>query len=68
MKTKITLIVLVFTLFSAVHYLAVEKHDTKILEESWISEATEQLNAAWRVEILDCPSGEDVYAQLAGGD
>lgn len=66
MKTKITLIALVFTLFTAGHFFAIEAHDTQVLQKSWLSDATEYVNTAWKCEISDCQTDEDVYAQLAG--
>jgi len=66
MKTKITLIALVFTLFGAAHFFSVETHKTKNLQNSWLSIATEYVSAVWNCEISDCQADEDVYAQLAG--
>jgi hypothetical protein len=66
MKTKIALISLVFTLFTAAHFFATETHDTHMLDKGWISEAIEKINLSWKCEISDCQTDEDVYAQLAG--
>ena len=68
MKTKIILIALVFTLFTAAHFFAIETNDTKTLQKNWLSEATEYVNTAWYCEISDCETDEDVYAQLAGNE
>ena len=66
MKTKITLITLVFTLFAVAYFFSIEIYETRNLQNNWLSEATEHVSAAWNCEISDCQTDEDVYAHLAG--
>lgn len=66
MRTKITIIALVFTLFTTAHFFAAETHTATMSINSLICQATEKVNTIWKCEISDCHTDEDVYAQLAG--
>ena len=67
MKTKITIIALVFLLYATVHLFADEVHYSKILNNSWITQATDNVADVWNSAIINCKCDKDVYAQLAGG-